>query len=314
MTRLATEVRESLSLQAIIIFLISNYPIQQAISTSTGESHGAMSMEQIAERSGKMNQVLHDSRMMIEVNSYKISETINKTLNTASIGSKYLLLDLSIRNIGHTLKLSPNLFVLKTDTGEVAPSSLTSYVEAGLRPIYVADGQTIRTVLIFELPSFDNSPQILDFSDGSSYFSFTLVPTQPPQSPILGSMQSPYRIGETMEDHSLKVLANVSSTEKTGNFEARSDTNSLKISLLFQNLGNDTIRIDPSYVFILDNKSYVYGVNEAASNSLSSPLRKVDLEPAGVISGHLIVEVPKDSKNLIFMYAGPSNSFLARTF
>ena len=312
MTRLAINIRKTLVFLAVIIFLVSYYPIQQTISTSTEESHRTMPMEQIAERSGRMNQVLHDSRMMIEVNGYQISETINNTMNTASTGSKYLFVDISIRNIGHTLKLSPNLFVLKTDTDEIAPSSVTSYVEAGLRPIYISDGWAIRTVIIFEHPGFGNSPQILDFSDGSSFFSFMLVPTQPPQSAILGSMEAPYRIGETMQDQSLKVLANVSTTEKVGKFESRADTNALKISLLFQNKGNDTIRIDPSYVFILDNESYVYGVNEAASNSLYSPLRTVDLEPAAVTRGQVIVEVPKDSENLIFMYAGPSNSFLAR--
>jgi len=50
------------------------------------------------------------------------------------------------------------------------------------------------------------------------------------------------------------------------------------------------------------------------SNTLLLPLRTVELEPGEVTSGDLIVEVPKDSMNLILMYGDPNNSFLARTY
>ena len=313
MTSVFVYVRIAFTCLPVIIYLLSNYPIH-VLASSQEQRHGTMPMEQITQTSGKMNEVLHDSRMMIVVNNYKIIDSLNNFLNHDSTENKFLLVDLSVRNIDHTLKLSPNMFVLKTDVGQIAPSSLTSHVDAGLRAIYLGDGQTIRTSLIFERPNFGDVTPKLEYSDGSSFFSIALVPTKSPKSPILGVSEPQYRIGEIMQDDSLKVLANVSTADKIGKFESRPDTNALNISLQFDNIGNSSVRIDPSYVFILDNQSFAYSVNEADSNLLSSPLRTVELNPGAVTRGNLIAQVPKNSTNLIFMYGDPNNSFLARIY
>ena len=313
MVRISADIRAVFTALAVIIYFLSNHPIHNVVAT-TEQPHGTMPMEQITQTSGKMNQVLHDNRMMIEVNGYKISEKINNSLIHDSAENKFLLVDLSIRSIGHTLKLSPNLFLLNTDSGQIMPSTLTTQVEAGLRPIYLGNGQAIRALLIFERPSFGDITPSLEYSDGSSFFNIDLVPTNPPQLPILGAAEPHYKTGEIMQDHFLKLSANVSRTEGIAKSLTRADTDAIKISLLIQNIGNSTIRIDPSYVFILDNKSYIYGVSESATmNKLLYPLRTVDLVPGGLTSGDVLVKVPKDSANLMFMYSGPNDSFLSRT-
>ena len=43
-----------------------------------------------------------------------------------------------------------------------------------------------------------------------------------------------------------------------------------------------------------------------------SPLKREVITPGGAIIGDIKVEVPKYSANLIFMYAGLNDSFLAR--
>ena len=313
MASVFADIRVGFTGLAVIIFLLSNYPIHQVIA-SQGQSHGTMPMEQITQTSGKMNQVLHDGRMMIVVNSYKIIDSLNNSLIHDTTENKFLLVDLSVRSITHSLKLSPNMFVVKTDVGQIAPSSLTSQIEAGLRPIYLADGQAIRAFLIFERPSFGDVTPTLEYSDGSSLFSIALVLSKSPKTIMLGVAEPQYKTGEIMQDDSLKVLANVSTADKIGKFESRPDTDALNISLLFDNIGNSTVRIDPSYVFIVDNQSFVYGVSEAGSNLLSSPLRTIELNPGAVTSGNLIVQVPKNSTNLIFMYGDPNNPFLATIY
>jgi hypothetical protein len=310
MTGVSADIRVVFAALAVIIFLLSNYQIHILAGTQE-QPHGTMPMEQITQTSGKMNEVLHDNRMMIEVNSYKITNSINNSLIHDSTENKFLLVDLSVRSISHTLKLSPNVFVLKTDVGRIAPSSLTSHVDGGLRPIYLGDGQAIRTFLLFESPSLGDVTLTLEYSDGSSFFSIALVPIKSPQSPMLGVVEPRYRTGDIMQGDSLKVLANVSTADKRDKFESRPDINALNISLLFENIGNSTVRIDPSYVFILDNQSFAYSVSEADSNLLSSPLRTVELNPEAITRGNLIVQVPKNSTNLIFMYGDPNNSFLA---
>ena len=307
------DIRVGLIGLAVITYLLSNYPIHQVIAIQQ-QSHGTMPMEQITQTSGKMNQVLHDGRMMIVVNSYKLSDSVNNSLIHDSTENKFLLVDLSVRSITHSLKVSPNMFVLKTNVDQTAPSSLTSQIEAGLRPIYLGDGQAIRTFLIFERPSFGDVTPTLEYSDGSSFFSIAFVLSKSPRTTMLGVAEPQFRTGEIMQDDSLKVLANVSAADKIGKFENGADTNAFNISLLFDNIGNSTVRIDPSYVFILDNQSFVYGVSEAESNLLSSPLRTVELNPGAVTSGNLIVQVPKNSTNLIFMYGDPNNSFLAKMY
>lgn len=288
--------------------------MHKVLGSTPEQSHGAMPMEQITQTSGKLNEVLHDSRMMIEVNSYKITNTINNSEIHDKGENKFLVVDLSVLSISHALKLSPNMFTLKTDVGDIAPSNSASFLDAGLRQIYIEAGQVVRARVMFEGPSFGDSAPMLKFSDGSSFFSIMFLPIRSPQAAITGLAEPRYRTGEGMRDESLKVLANVSTADKMGKFDSRVDTNALNISILFENIGNSIVRIDPSYVFIVDNQSFVYGISEAASNILSSPLRTVELNPGAVTSGNLIVQVPKNSTNLIFMYGDPNNSFLARTY
>lgn len=134
---------------ALIIYSLSNYGITQGPPTTPEEPHGTMQMEQIAERSGRTNDVVHDSRIMMEVNSYAISDRIDNP-PIVSHQAEFLTVDLSVRSIGHILPFSPNLFKLKTDVGEIAPSIITSSVDTGLRQIYLPKDQVIRTLLIFE--------------------------------------------------------------------------------------------------------------------------------------------------------------------
>lgn len=299
---------------ALIIYSLSNYGITQGPPTTPEEPHGTMQMEQIAERSGRTNDVVHDSRIMMEVNSYAISDRIDNPPIVSSSKQKFLTVDLSVRSIGHILPFSPNLFKLKTDVGEIAPSIITSSVDTGLRQIYLPKDQVIRTLLIFESPSFGKTPAILDYSDRSSSFSITLDQPGSSESKLVGDAKVLYAVGESMKDNSLRLKTDVSSVDRIDSYAPKPGNEAFRVSLTFQNEGNSTIRVDPSYVFILDNKSYIYSINESASNNLPSPLKKTDLEPSSSTTGDIIIEVPKQSAGLTLMYAGPNNTFLAKIY
>ena len=292
--------------------VLSNRNAHQGPSTAPEESHGTMQMEQIAQRSGRTNDVVHDNRIMMEVNSYAISDRINNPSIKPSLEEKFLTVDLSVRSIEQTLTLSPNLFKLQTGIGEIAPSIVTSSVDAGLKQVYLPKGQAIRTFLIFESPSFGETPAILEYSDRSSSFSITLDQTGSSQSKLVSELKPAYTVGQSMKNGSLRLKTGDSAIDRLGGYVPRPDNGAFKVSLTFQNEGNSTIRVDPSYVFIQNEKYYIYGINGPASNNLASPLKLTDLQPGSAITGDVVIEVPKESASLALMYAGPNNTFLVR--
>ncbi|MFZ0513560.1 MAG: hypothetical protein WAM14_18280 [Candidatus Nitrosopolaris sp.] len=226
----------------------------------------ASPLEHIAKTSGKLGEVLHDTRMMIQVNRYNITNRIINLNNNSLVqplGNKFLTVDLSIRSIEHTLILLPDLFNLKTDTGDiVTPNTVfTSLVEAGLRHMYMPANQTVRFLLVFDAPSFGSTATAtptLGYSDGTSSFTITLennnILSQPNLLASVG-LKSASKTGELMKNDSLQLIA-----KKVMLSSSVANNNLLKISLTFQNIGKFTIHIDASYVFILDNKSYSYGI------------------------------------------------------
>lgn len=290
------------------------------------QQHGTMPMTQFAERTGTAGEVLHDSMMMLAVNGYRVTDTITtagldgtSTTVTSETGNRFLTVDLTVRSIGHSLQLSPNLFKLtRADSPQEIPTSpLTPMVDAGMKKFSLPAGQAARMFLVFESPSFgDNS--ILKYSDFVSTFEITLSAGEV-RPVILASESRPqYTTDDIMRDGSLQLkVTNITSMETdngTANPESgTAGTNKdLKISLAFQNTGNSTIRIDPSYIFVQDNKLlYLYGMHTSLSGKLASPLKATDLEPGRSIAGDVIISLPAESSDLIFMYSGPSNSFLA---
>jgi len=284
------------------------------------QQHGTMPMTQFAERTGTAGEVLHDSMMMLAVNGYKVTDTITtagldgtSTTVTSETGNRFLTVDLTVRSIGHSLQLSPNLFKLaRADSPQEIPTSpLTPMVDAGMKKFSLPAGQAARMFLVFEAPSFgDNS--ILKYSDFVSTFEITLSAGEV-RPVILASESRPqYTTDDLMRDGSLQLkVTNITSIE-TANPESGAADKALKISLAFQNTGNSTIRIDPSYIFVQDNKLfYLYGMHTSLSGKLASPLKTTDLEPGRSTAGDVIISLPAESSDLIFMYSGPSNSFLA---
>ncbi|NWG38205.1 DUF4352 domain-containing protein [Nitrososphaera sp.] len=281
------------------------------------EQHGTMPMEQFAERTGKTGEVLHDNRMMVAVNGYKVTDTIpitgpdGSSINTGSeLGSKFLTVDLTVRSItGHTIPLSPNVFKLKTDVGEILPSPSTPLVDAGLKKLNLPDGQAARFFVVFEAPYFGND-LVLKYSDLTSTFEVTLSDNEA-RPPILSSESQPvYNTNQTMQDGSLQLL--VTNVTPVNDNASDGDKTLLKLSLTFKNTGQSTIRVYPSYVFIQDEELYVYGQHDSTAGILSSPLSVTDLEAGESVSGDIIIMMPANSSNLIFMYTGPNNSYIAR--
>lgn len=301
---------------------VANVPAEEQ------QQHGTMPMTQFAERTGKTGEVLHDSGMMLAVNSYKVSDTITtaglngvSTTVQSETGNKFLTVDLTVRSIGNSLQLSPNLFSLaRADNSQGIPASpFTPLVDAGMKKFYLPAGQAARMLLVFEAPSFgDNS--ILKFSNLVSTFEITLSAGEMRPVIVASESEPRYTTTDFMQDGSLQLkVTNITSIETdngTANAEPdKAGTNkALKISLAFQNTGNSTIRIDSSYIFVQDNKLlYLYSMHTSLSVSkLASPLKTTDLEPGKSVTGDVIISLPAESSDLIFMYSGPSNSFTAR--
>jgi hypothetical protein len=191
-----------------------------------------------------------------------------------------------------------------------------SSVETGLRHRYLPTNQTIRFLLVFNAPSFGSTASTtpsLEYSDGMSSFVITLENSNMlSQHYLLGSiaLKPVFKTDELMTNNLLQLIA------KTTLLSAPNNKNLLKISLTFQNVGKSVIHIDPSYVFVLDSKSYVYGIvpgwNSTSGTLRSSSLIATDLDPGKSISGDVAVELPNGSTNLVFIYTGPDNSFLAK--
>ncbi len=269
-------------------------------------------IEHVAEKTGRMKEILHDDRMMIYVNGYSVSKTIDAPVRQEPMGTQFLIVDLSVMNmVGGVNSLSPNSFKLKTSLGEIMPSIYTTSINAGLRNIYLPNGQSIRTFVAFAAPDFGNTPIVLKYFDGTSSFSITLLNSDSPQSPLPSKVKPTFRIGESIHDDSLQLAANTTSISDIGNYTPKQKNTFLKITMNFRNIGKTSIHIDPSYIYVLDDKSYIYGIHESTSY-LPSRLSMIDLEPGKSISGDVVIEVPKDSVNLVFMYAGPNNSLFAR--
>lgn len=293
------------------------------------QQHGTMPMEQFAERVGTTGEVLHDAKMMLAVNGYNVTDTLVTTTSdgtystiASEAGNKFLTVDLTVRSIGHSLPLSPGLFRLaRADSAqEISTSSYTPLVDAGMKRFSLPTGQAARMLLVFEAPSFTNN-SILKYSDLTSTFEITLSAEQV-RPIILASESEPrYTTGEVMQDESLQLrIDNITSTQMgndTANLvsgTAGINKEALKISLTFQNIGNSTVRIDPSYVFIQDNKTlYLYGTHTSLYGvPLPSSLNVTDLEPDESIAGDIIISLPTDSSDLLFMYASPNNTFIAK--
>lgn len=290
--------------------------------------HDTMPMEQIADRFGNVNEVLHDNRMMIEVNDFELTDSaLNSADNfsvNGSLPNKFLMIDLSIRNIGHTLKISPNLFKLSTGTGDVIPPSVhTSSLDAGLRDIYLPNDLTIRTLLLFGDSTFvgdssEQPPPVLEYSDGISVFSIGLLESVAKPSRSLSDIRPvpEFKIGEPMSDGSMRIFATATPFKEANktvvHVPTSGSTNPTEISMTFMNIGNSTIHIEPSYLFILDNKSYVYAMDNSLTPLVSSPLASTDLRPTQSVSGSVVMDLPKNVSGLTFLYSGPNNSFSAK--
>lgn len=293
---------------AALVYMIYSTPQERPASQ---EQPRNVQIEPVVERYGSTTDVVHDTRTMMEVNSYTISDSIDNLQTGSSPEANFLLVDLSVRSIDHILPLSPNTFKLKTDIGDIAPSSVTSSIDAGLKRVYVSEGQTVRAFLVFESPSFGETPAVLEYSDGTSFFSITLDQAGSLQSKLISETKPAYTAGENMKDGPLSLKAGVSAVD-IGEYVPRQGNDAYKVSLLFQNEGNSTVRIDPSYVFIQDDRLYVYRVNEPATSNLPSSLITTDLLPGSSAAGDVIIEVPKESTGLTLMYSGPNNFFIAR--
>ena len=304
-----------IAIGAIIGYVAINQNIQTSspVKPEEEQQHSTMQMENIAVRSGKLRENVHDARMSMAVNSYRITSLLDGNVAPAS-GNSFLVADLAVRGVEHSLSLSPNLFRLKTNVGVIEPSDITSLVDAGLRKIFLPEGQTFRGFLVFESDSFGTTPSILQYSDGMSSFTMTLEESGAPQRSYPSLITSTYVTGHPMQDNSLRLTTNVSSvSEPIDDYTPKSENNEfLRVLLEFENLGESSVRVDPSYVFIIDSESYTYGISESASDALGLPLKVTDLEPGDGVVGEVIVEVPRDSTDLMFMYAGPNNSFLAK--
>lgn len=292
----------------------------------TGEpQHGTMLMEQIAERTGNLGKVLHDDRMMIAVNSYSIADTLKATglggagAAASEAGNKFLTVDLSVRSIGNSLPLSPNVFRLTTGGAqELVRSPFTPLVDGGMKTFYLPAGQAARVFLVFESPFFGDN-LTLKYSDLRSTFDVTLSAGAARPNVLISETEPQHTTDNLLLDGSLQLkITNITSIEtdsSTSNQESATAGNkALQISLAFQNTGNSTIRIDPSYIFVQDNKLlYLYGMHTSVSaGNLDLPLKTIDLEPGKGITGDVIISLRADSSDLIFAYLSPNNTFLAR--
>lgn len=298
-----------------------------AVTSSPTEEpqHGTMAMEQIAERTGNLGQVLHDDRMMIALNSYNIADTLRATglggagAAASESGNRFLTVDLSVRSIGHTLPLSPNVFRLTTGGAqELAPSPFTPLVDGGMKTFYLPEGQAARVFLVFESPFFGDN-LALKYSDRMSTFDVTLSAGAARPNVLISETEPQYTTDDLLQAGSLQLkIINITSieTDSGASIQESGTTGdkAFKISLAFQNTGNSVIRIDPSYIFVQDNKLlYLYGMHTSLSASnLASPLKTLDLEPGKGVTGDVIIALPADSSDLILAYFGPNNTFLAR--
>jgi hypothetical protein len=90
----------------------------------------------VAERSGRMMEVLHDERIMFYVSGYAITPTIDAPVREEDAPNQFLTVDIGAMNMGgHIINLDPTLFRLKTSLGELTPSPYTSSIDAGLRSL-----------------------------------------------------------------------------------------------------------------------------------------------------------------------------------
>jgi hypothetical protein len=138
-----------------------------------------------------------------------------------------------------------------------------------------------------------------------------LVGSKSPQAPMPSKIEVTNKVGELMDDGSMQLTISTSSVSAVGKYAPKPNSMFLKIGLMFKNVGQTTIRIDPSYVFMLNGESYLHAIHESTFDK-SSSLKISNLELGDSIAGDVVVELPKEATGLIVMYSGPNNLFLAR--
>ncbi|MGB9779118.1 MAG: DUF4352 domain-containing protein [Candidatus Bathyarchaeales archaeon] len=259
---------------------------------------------------GKMGEVLEDSRMVFYVVNY--TETSGAIgMWTPKQGDKFVIVEIVIKNkLAEPLSYSALFAKLKDEQNyEYTSSVATSGLDYSFTGNKIAPKDIVRGQIAFEVPSNATGFNI-EYADFLSSFAVELVPSSSPK-PIPTSEYAPqYGVGDTVQNGRVALTLN-SYEEKSwiGIYQAKEGWIFLITDITIKNIGSENISYNVLYISVKDSNGYMFS-SHIATSSLTDGLSSGTLTPGESVRGKVAFQVPASETYFVIHY-NDLYSFLA---